>query len=71
MVSLGFFSLYIKAYMSWGKNDISYVGVMGMFLCLGFFFDTLENFVVFFAGILVCLYTITLYKIWCYLRILR
>jgi O-antigen/teichoic acid export membrane protein len=68
MVSLGFFSLYIKVYMSWGKSDILYVGILGAILCLGFFFDTLEGFALFFACVLLCLYTVTVHKIWCQIR---
>ena len=67
MVSLGFLSLYIKVYMSWGNKDIYYVWIISSLLTLWFFFDTLESFAVFFAGLLVSLYVITLYKIWCYI----
>lgn len=69
MVSLWFFSLYIKVYMSWGNKDIYYVWVLALFLCLGFFAHSVEDFAIFFASILVCLYAITLYKIWCYIKV--
>lgn len=64
MVSLGFFSIFSKVYMSWGGKILTPIGTIGSLLVLGFFAPTLDVFASLFAIIHVCLYGVTLYYIW-------
>ena len=68
MVSLGFFAIWIKVYMSWGRRDILYVWIFCSMIGLGVFFKSIEEFVILFASILVCLYGVTVCKVGYYLK---
>lgn len=66
MVSLGFFSLFSKVYMSWGGKILTIVGVCSASIFVGFLAPSLEIFALIFAIILTMLYVITLIQVWKY-----